>query len=438
MSRESRQTSSVRQSRWALPWIAALATLILLAGPGRAIAAGPCDGQTHFDWMGASVSQAITIPSLVQPNGNTSYAGTILAPADESAYPGPRPVVLIQHGLGGTQCADWWAAQDLAGHGYVAVVWTAPQGSSTSQAFGNAVDAMRSALAFSRTAANPYLARSDTGRVALAGHSLGSVVASFVQQDPDPGIRAVIALDTLRRWINGDPGGAVFECAAAEAGEIIPRVPALGFAMDQPCVARPDYSPPDLKLAGFLRWRDAGVPVMELDMAGYNHLDFATPGSEDKHRVLSYFMEAWLSRWLLGDISADRRLLADTVLGVPTASLLSTQFLSGAFLPGEVDAADYRGFLTDTKAPNTKRVGGPTGLIRPHRVRFRFSSDDPEAAFECRLDRGSWKGCESPRRIGRAKLVPGRHRFEVRATDPRGNVEKKPAVWRFRVSSPRG
>lgn len=292
---------------------------------------------------------------------------------------------------------------------------------------------MRSALAFIRTPANPYASLTDTANVALAGHSLGSVVAGFVQQDPDPGIRSLIALDTLRRWLNGDPGGAVFECAAAAVGEITPRVPALGFAKDQPCDAKPDFTPPDLKLAGFLHWRDAGMPAMELDMAGYNHLDFATPGSEDKHRVLSYFIEAWLQRWLLNDQSADRLLLADTVLGVPTASLLSTTYLSGAYLPGQIDSSDYRGFLADTKAPNTERRSGPDGTINRKPVRFRFAADDPEATFQCRLDQSEWKRCQSPKAVRRSKLRPGKHRFEVRATDPRGNVEEKPAVWRFRV-----
>ena len=33
--------------------------------------------------------------------------------------------------------------------------------------------------------------------------------------------------------------------------EITPRVPALGFAKDEPCNAKPDFAPPDLKLAAF-------------------------------------------------------------------------------------------------------------------------------------------------------------------------------------------
>ena len=35
------------------------------------------------------------------------------------------------------------------------------------------------------------------------------------------------------------------------------------------------------------------------------------------------------------------------------------------------------------------------------------------------------------------KTGRGRHRFRVRATDPRGNVEDSPAEWRFTVNVPR-
>jgi pimeloyl-ACP methyl ester carboxylesterase len=406
-----------------------IAVAALVAAPASAEAASPCDSQPKFDWMGDSVSTAVSIPSLTQPNGNTAYDGTILKPADEAAFPGPRPVALLQHGLGGNQCAQFWSARDLAGHGFVALVWTAPQGSDTPQAFVNAADAMRSAVVFARSAGNPYLGSTDGTRMALGGHSLGSVVASWVQGDPDPGVRAVIALDTLRRWVNGDPGGAVFECAAAQQLEVTPRVPALGFAKDEPCNAKPGYAPPDLKLPGYDWWREHEVPVVELVMAGYNHLDFATPGGEDKHRVLAGFMEAWLDRWLGGDDDA-----TDSLLERGNEGLLSTRFLSGAYLPGEYESRDFRAFLADSKAPNTKRKSGPgneVGRDRARRgIRFRFSSPDDSATFECRLDKGRWKACESPRVI---KTGVGAHKFRVRATDARGNQESRPVVWAFRV-----
>lgn len=434
MSRGPRRSAWNRRSKWAFAAIALLAGA-LLGAPSGASAAVPCPAQAHYQWMGDSVSETVTIPSLTHPYGIASYAGTIVRPADQTAYPGVRPLVLLQHGLGGNQCAQWWTAQDLAGHGYVAVVWTAPVGAGTTAAFVNAVDAMRSARAFVRTPANPYAAFSDTTRMALAGHSLGSIVASFVQQDADPGVRAIIALDTLRRSLTGDPGGAVFECVPPEGVEITPRVPALGFAKDEPCNARPGYAPADLKLAGFSRWREANVPAVELVMAGYKHLDFATPGSEARHRDLAYFIEGWLARWLLDDPAGERRLFAEAVDGRPIEDLLSTRFLSGAYLPGRVDSTDFRAFLSDHLAPQTKREDGPrrhVPLARARRaIKFRWSADDAGAAFECRLDSRGWRPCDSPKRIGNPGV--GKHRFRVRATDQRGNVEPEPVIWRFRV-----
>ena len=264
------------------------------------------------------------------------------------------------------------------------------------EAFFNAVDAMRSAIAFVRGSQNPYLPNTDGSRIALAGHSLGSIVAGYVQQDADPGVRALIALDTLRRWVNGDPGGAVFECAAGQQLEITPRVPALGFAKDAPCDAKPDYAPVDLKLPGFDWWREHELPAVELVMAGYNHLDFATPGSEQKHRDLAGFMEAWLARWLLDDRQAE-----EAFFGRGLDELLSTRFTSGAYLPGRVDSRDFRAFLADDLPPNTRKKDGPgdeVGRDRARRgIRFRFRADDAEASFECRLDTAQMEGAASRR-----------------------------------------
>ena len=156
-------------------------------------------------------------------------------------------------------------------------------------------------------------------------------------------------------------------------------------------------------------------------MAGYSHPDFATPGSEAKHRDLSYFIEAWLDRWLLDDPTADDRLLAGSVLDRPTASLLSTHFLSGAYLPGLVDTSDYAALVADTTAPRPSArtaQARQVGRDRARRgIRFAFSANDPAATFECRLDQGKWRECESPERV---KTGVGRHEFRVRASDQRG------------------
>jgi len=414
-----------------------LAISVLLAGaafaaPASAGAYEPCPSQPVQSWMGTSEGARISIPSMSQPNGITSYNGTIFRPKDPSIPAGPRPLVVLQHGLGGNQCGLHWAARMLAGHGYTSMVWTAPNEATSADAFINALDATRSAIAFARSGANPYAAGTDTTRITVAGHSMGSIVASYVQGDGDPGVRAIVALDSLRRWLSGDPGAAAFDCTGSRTTEVTPTVPALGFAKDEPCSALPDVTDPDLKLAGFEHWRAAGVPAMELVMRGFDHGDFAGGGSEQQYRYLSHYWLLWMRLWIDGDETARDDLLATSVDGVPTQSLLSEHFLSGAYLPPAADTSDFAAWLTaDRVAPSSKKKGGPSGRVRKgKKLVFKFKANEP-ATFECKLDKSNWRKCRSPKRVKRAGR--GRHTFRVRATYDAGNRENKALIWKFRV-----
>ena len=86
----------------------------------------------------------------------------------------------------------------------------------------------------------------------------------------------------------------------------------------------------------------------------------------------------------------------------------------------------------DTSAPNTRLLGGPAGRTRARTASFRFASTEAVATFRCRLDRGRWSTCRSPKRY--RGLGSGRHVFRVRATDGAGNVDPTPArrEWRIR------
>ncbi len=83
----------------------------------------------------------------------------------------------------------------------------------------------------------------------------------------------------------------------------------------------------------------------------------------------------------------------------------------------------------DTAAPETTITKRPKKRGGKRRARFRFVADEA-ATFACKLDRRPFKPCDSPfrKRVGRK-----RHRFKVRATDAAGNVEAKPAVYRWKV-----
>lgn len=83
--------------------------------------------------------------------------------------------------------------------------------------------------------------------------------------------------------------------------------------------------------------------------------------------------------------------------------------------------------------PNTKIGARPGAKVTTRkaraRVRFSFSSDVAGATFQCKLDKGAYRACTSPRSY---RVKPGRHTFSVRAVGP-GGVDPTPATFRFRV-----
>lgn len=90
-------------------------------------------------------------------------------------------------------------------------------------------------------------------------------------------------------------------------------------------------------------------------------------------------------------------------------------------------------WTVDTVAPTT--VLDATTL--DDRASFAFSAPGA-TSFECRLSSpagpGSWAGCSSPATY--TGLVPGAHRFDVRATDAAGNVEAVPATHAWTATAP--
>ena len=85
----------------------------------------------------------------------------------------------------------------------------------------------------------------------------------------------------------------------------------------------------------------------------------------------------------------------------------------------------------DTKPPKTKITKKPKKKTSSHKARFRFTSNEAGSSFECKLDKGRWKGCSSPKKY--KGLDQGKHRFKVRATDTSGNRDKSPAKYRWRI-----
>jgi WD40-like Beta Propeller Repeat len=101
---------------------------------------------------------------------------------------------------------------------------------------------------------------------------------------------------------------------------------------------------------------------------------------------------------------------------------------------GNTDASPAsRAFTVDTTAPDTTITSGPSGATDDATPTFAFESDEAGSSFECRVDAGAWAACTSPLTSG--ALADGAHTFEVRATDPAGNLDATPAARAFTVSA---
>jgi hypothetical protein len=347
--------------RWILVVVAAIGCHGGAAAPDSAPGAyDPCQGKGTYDWQGMYLSHEVTIPRValdgtvaamvpgyVASAVPVTFSGAVLSPADTATYAGPRPAAILQHGHTDDQCALWWLAGALAGHGYIAIVYTQPDNAEAST-FGSDVTAVYSAMAFLASNDNPMRASTNVDALAILGHSEGSATATMVQGLPGTdAVKAIVALDNLRHWLLGDPGAAVGRCVPPQEYPMTPRVPALGFAKDGPCDSLPGVLDPDIKESGFNWWRAAGIPAVEFVAKGTSHTSFTTFGGTDEAlRVLAAVTIAWLDAWVSGDTVGLTAMRECTFEGHAMADLLSTTFHSGVYLPASgVDVADYRAAL---------------------------------------------------------------------------------------------
>lgn len=84
----------------------------------------------------------------------------------------------------------------------------------------------------------------------------------------------------------------------------------------------------------------------------------------------------------------------------------------------------------DTTPPKAKITKGPKAKSKSRTAKFKFKSNEAGSKFRCKLDKGKFKNCRSPKTY--KKLKPGKHVFKVRAIDKSGNVSK-PAKKKFTV-----
>jgi tripartite motif-containing protein 71 len=81
--------------------------------------------------------------------------------------------------------------------------------------------------------------------------------------------------------------------------------------------------------------------------------------------------------------------------------------------------------------PATSITKAPKKKTFKRKVRFKFSADQADATFECKLDKKQFKACESP--FETMHLKRARHRFKVRAIDLLGVPDPTPAKRSWKV-----
>ena len=274
-------------------------------------------------------------------------------PVTGEADPGPYPGIVITTGsVQGFKELYWWAAQGLAEAGYVVMTYDV-QGQGKSEVFGhdpqtgfircapadcpgfpfqqaaNFIEGTEDALDWFLSDRNPLRGLGNADRIGLAGHSLGAAAVTRVG-NADERVDAVVAWDNA----NLPP-------------DVPPRVPTMGQNAEAGFFPEPHLSPPnpDSATNAFWRFKDAGVPAMQVALRGSTHLEwtyipFLFAASRDGERVAMHYTLAWFDRWLKPDThaaDARERLTAEVFDDSADASAIGT----GRWQPG-VGNVPYR------------------------------------------------------------------------------------------------
>jgi large repetitive protein len=90
----------------------------------------------------------------------------------------------------------------------------------------------------------------------------------------------------------------------------------------------------------------------------------------------------------------------------------------------------------DLAPPETTITATPADPSNSTAPSFSFSSSEAGSTFQCSLDGAAFGACTSPKAY--SGLVAGSHTFQVRATDPAGNVDGTPAsyTWTIDLAAP--
>jgi hypothetical protein len=277
--------------------------------------------------------------SFPATDGATLRGHVFLPPESVKQPKGGFPGVVITDGsVQAYEQLYYWAAEDLATHGYEVMTYDVQgQGSSDllpancpdpSNALAacpgvpyqqnyNFYQGAEDSLSFFLSDKNPFRNELDKGRVGIAGHSLGAAAVSIVGQC-DNRVKTIVAWDNLDAITPADCSTDVTIPKEYRSGTLI-HAPALALTNDYLFNTEPMTSPPDehSKMAGYNQIKQAGLDTEIVTFRGATHLTYTYiplvfQASELNERMASYYTVAWFDEHLKGQKSAFKRLTATT------------------------------------------------------------------------------------------------------------------------------
>jgi hypothetical protein len=257
-------------------------------------------------------------------------------PRPKHGYPG---VVITDGSVQGYENLYYWAAEDLAAHGYEAMTYDV-QGQGDSDLLPSNCDptncpgvpyqqnynfyqGAEDSLSFFLSSPdhpfggsyNPYIRSLDPSRVGIAGHSLGAAAVSVVGQC-DNRVKTIVAWDNLSKITPADCSTDLTVPKQYRSTTLI-HAPALALTNDYGFWSQPMASPPDehTKMDGYNQVKGAGFDSEIVAFRGATHLTYTYiplvfQASELNERMASYYTVAWFDEHLKGDKSGFTRLTA--------------------------------------------------------------------------------------------------------------------------------
>ncbi len=288
-----------------------LAFLVVLPGTAAIAASSPPIAVVADPSIDAAHPAAIA--ALVLPSGD----GALNAVMYSAAGTGPHPTLLLLHGFpGNEQNLDLAQAARRAGWNVLTFHYRGSWGSPGAFSFAHCAEDATTALAFLRTPAAVAKFGIDPARIAVAGHSMGGIIAARVAADDrrvvgafliDPADFAAIGRSFVdpaqrERFRVGEVAGDLPPLAGTSEAAIIDEVAHAGAPLDL-VAAMPALAGRPLALIGARRGIGfmAEAAAVEARRAGAKQLTAETLATDhsfsDMRIALASRLVAWLAQF---------------------------------------------------------------------------------------------------------------------------------------------